>query len=67
LPFRLGPHGTPLLEGCLAHLECELAARFEGGDHSIFLGRVLDGGVDRDGEPLAYFRGRYRRLRPDGA
>lgn len=62
VPFRLGPAGTPLLAGCLGHLECEVAARHPGGDHSIFVGRVLGGAGTGEGEPLLYFRGRYRRL-----
>ncbi|MFI9816556.1 flavin reductase family protein [Saccharothrix variisporea] len=37
-----GDHtGAPLLSGSLAWLECELAQWYEGGDHTIFLGRVL--------------------------
>ncbi|MEJ2856063.1 MULTISPECIES: flavin reductase family protein [unclassified Saccharothrix] len=37
-----GDHtGAPLLSGSLAWLECELEQWYEGGDHTIFLGRVL--------------------------
>lgn len=62
--YRIGPHGTPLLDGAIATLECSVVRRLDGGDHSIFLGQVLGGGVERDGEPLVYFRGAYRRLAP---
>lgn len=34
--------GAPLLAGALAWLECELVKVFDGGDHSIFLGEVLN-------------------------
>jgi len=34
--------GAPLLEGSLAWLECEVAQVYHGGDHSIFLGTVLE-------------------------
>ncbi len=60
--FRMGAHGTPVLEGCLAHLECAVAGRFPGGDHSIFLGSLLGGDLGRDDPPLLYFQGKYRRL-----
>ena len=38
-----GPHsGAPLLNGSLAWLECELVDVHQAGDHSVFIGRVLD-------------------------
>lgn len=54
--------GAPLLPGCLAHLDCTLAATHDAGDHVIYVGRVA--AVDGDGsqEPLLYFRGGYRQL-----
>ena len=53
--------GTPLLEGCLARLECRVVSVYEEGDHTIFIGAVehVDG---RDGRPLLFYAGRYRRL-----
>lgn len=59
--FDTGPHGSPLLEGALVHLECETTETLPGGDHDIFLGRVL-WGQSTEGEPLLYYGGRYRRL-----
>ena len=65
VPFRFGPFGTPVLEGCLAWVECALSARFPGGDHTIFVGSVAEGGVESVEErPLLFFRGGYRRLAP---
>ena len=57
-----GPEtGAPLLDGALAYLECDLEAAHDGGDHTVFLGRVRR--VERvTGDPLLYFGGRYRRL-----
>ncbi len=52
---------TPRLEGCLAWLECRLAASHEAGDHTIFVGEVEDVMV-RDGRPLLRYLGRYCRL-----
>jgi flavin reductase (DIM6/NTAB) family NADH-FMN oxidoreductase RutF len=62
--YHLGPSGSPLLEGCLAYLECEIRERFHGGDHDIFLGEALHGDVSRDAPPLLYYRGGYRSLAP---
>ncbi|MEO5509213.1 MAG: flavin reductase family protein [Longimicrobiales bacterium] len=51
--------GAPVLDDALAWVDCELHAQFDGGDHSIFVGRVLRGDA-REGEPLIYYRGGYR-------
>lgn len=46
--------GVPLISGALAWLECSLAAEYDGGDHSIFLGSVFDLFRGTPGEPLLY-------------
>jgi flavin reductase (DIM6/NTAB) family NADH-FMN oxidoreductase RutF len=53
--------GIPVLDGVLAHIECERTALHDAGDHTIVVGRVVGGGV-REGRPLAYFRGGYTGL-----
>ena len=60
--WRLGTHGAPILEGCIAALECAPWRRIEAGDHMILIGRVLRCEAS-DERPLAYWRGSYRRLR----
>ena len=62
--WRRGAHGAPILEGCIAALECVPWRRIEAGDHMIIIGRVLRC-EDSCGRPLAYWRGSYRRLRCD--
>lgn len=56
--WRPGASGAPLLDGCLATIECRLEHSFYGGDHVILVGRVLDVAVS-DGEPLIFHRSRY--------
>jgi flavin reductase (DIM6/NTAB) family NADH-FMN oxidoreductase RutF len=51
--------GTPLLDGALGVLDCEIADRLEAGDHTIVLGRVIEGSVGFDQPPLLFFRGAY--------
>lgn len=54
---------APLLDGALAYLECDVEAAYDGGDHTVFLGRVRwVERADPDGDPLLYFGGRYRRM-----
>jgi flavin reductase (DIM6/NTAB) family NADH-FMN oxidoreductase RutF len=51
--------GAPVLNGCLATLDCETEAIHEGGDHVIIVGRVKRLASVVDGKPLLYFRGDY--------
>lgn len=64
--FRLGATGSPILEDCLAFLECRVADVLTGGDHSIFLGQVVNEGVVSDTNPLLFFRGQYGALAGHG-
>lgn len=54
---------APLLDGALAHFECEPYATYDGGDHVIFVGRVVKYTTHPGKpEPLLFFRGRYQDL-----
>ncbi len=59
--YRLNEHGLVVLDGVIAHLECERHATFEAGDHTIFVARVTDG-TTASGRPLLYYRGGYTAL-----
>ncbi|MTE19639.1 flavin reductase [Streptomyces sp. TRM43335] len=56
--------GAPLVDGALATVECRTEQRVSAGDHTLVIGRVLATTLPTGAEngPLAYFRGRYRRL-----
>jgi 3-hydroxy-9,10-secoandrosta-1,3,5(10)-triene-9,17-dione monooxygenase reductase component len=61
LAVARGPGDIPLLEGCAARFICRQAYEYEGGDHAIFVGQVLE--FDRAGRPpLIYHEGRYGRV-----
>ena len=53
--------GVPVVEGAMAMLACALDEAMEGGDHSIFVGRVT-AAMARPGSPLLHFDGQYRTL-----
>jgi flavin reductase (DIM6/NTAB) family NADH-FMN oxidoreductase RutF len=59
--FERTAHGTPILQGALAYLECRLQTAQDAGDHTIFIAEVEDV-VVRAGQPLAFFRGKYRKI-----
>jgi flavin reductase len=59
--FDRTEHGTPVLHGALAYLECRLNEEHAAGDHTIFIAQVED--VRQfAGEPLLFFRGSYRKI-----
>jgi flavin reductase (DIM6/NTAB) family NADH-FMN oxidoreductase RutF len=59
--------GAPLLVGSLAWLECELVHVYDGGDHSIFVGRVLDMGRNTGGGALFFYDGDFHHGEPAAA
>jgi flavin reductase (DIM6/NTAB) family NADH-FMN oxidoreductase RutF len=61
--WHLGNSGVPLLDGCLARLECCVNQTVEAGDHAILIAEVVRAEW-QDGEPLVYFGSSYRHLCP---
>lgn len=53
----------PRLAGSLAYFECRPWQTYDGGDHQLMLGEVLDFQY-QGGDPLVFYRGRFRHLVP---
>ncbi|NUT18382.1 MAG: flavin reductase [Hamadaea sp.] len=64
--WRPGPiTGAPLLTDALCHFECEVQRAYAGGDHTIFLGRLVSlSRSEVDEDALLFLRGRFRQLEP---
>jgi len=60
--WHSGQLGLPVLDNTLAAIECRLRDALDGGDHTIFVGEVVDAEV-REGAPLLYYRRGYRELK----
>jgi flavin reductase (DIM6/NTAB) family NADH-FMN oxidoreductase RutF len=58
----LGHAEAPLLRGAIAHFECEPFAHHDGGDHVIFIGRVVRFSSNTEDGPLVFCRGKYHSL-----
>ena len=54
--------GSPLLDGVLAWIDCDIDSITDAGDHVCVMGRVRDLDVGHDGAPLIFFRGGYGRF-----
>jgi flavin reductase (DIM6/NTAB) family NADH-FMN oxidoreductase RutF len=50
---------APTLSGALATFRCQPWHSYDGGDHRLHLGRVVEADVQGDGEPLLFDRGRF--------
>lgn len=63
LGWREGGNGAAIIDGVLGHVECRITQSYDGGDHTIVVGEILN--VAATGErPLLFFKGKYQKL-PD--
>lgn len=57
--FGLSELGSPIIDGALAWIDCELDAVHEAGDHLIVLGRVKWLDLHHEGGPMIFHKGGY--------
>jgi flavin reductase (DIM6/NTAB) family NADH-FMN oxidoreductase RutF len=50
------PNGSPVIDGCIAWIECDISAVYPGGDHDVVVGHVTTLDASYDGQPLVFFR-----------
>jgi len=55
--------GAPVIDTCLASLDCKVSQQVRAGTHWIIIGEVQEV-VCRSGEPLLYYSSAYRQLQP---
>lgn len=59
-----GSSGIPILDDCLAFLECQVIFRNQFGDHMILIGQVINSQINNyTGKPLIYHHDDYPFLR----
>jgi len=47
--------GSPIIEGVKAYVECEVVSSVDAGDHTLFIGQVVDAAIlKEDSEPLIF-------------
>lgn len=64
VPGRLT--GVPLISGALARFECRVWRGYDGGDHTIYIGRLLSLEQPAAGaDALLFHGGRFRQLSPE--
>ena len=61
LTYDTGLSSLPLLPDYITRLQCQVEHRYDGGDHIILVGRVLE--MDHTpAEPLIFHEGQYKAL-----
>jgi flavin reductase (DIM6/NTAB) family NADH-FMN oxidoreductase RutF len=53
---------VPVLSDAIAYFVCRVAERHPGGDHSIFIGTVVECAYDAERKPLLYFASQFEAL-----
>jgi len=59
LVHQQSANGSPVIDGVLAWIDCDLHDVVDAGDHLIVLGRVRQLEAASASEPLIFFRGSY--------
>ena len=62
LTYRAGITDSPILEDCLAWLECRITRVMTAGDHTIYVAVVEAASLESEAGPLLYFRSDYRTV-----
>jgi flavin reductase (DIM6/NTAB) family NADH-FMN oxidoreductase RutF len=62
VPHHVRVTGAPIIDGSVAYLDCRVVDRHQAGDHTIFIGEVVDASPLADQPPLLFFEGEYREL-----
>jgi len=63
IEFFLHETGCPLIKDCIGYIICENYKNYEGGDHTIFIGRVLQVIKGKEEYPLIYYKRSYTTVK----
>lgn len=62
IAYQTALTGSPILPSTLSWVDCKLRHAYAGGDHTIFVGEAIAGGIGQDGLPLLYYNRNWRQL-----
>ncbi|WP_078311484.1 MULTISPECIES: 3-hydroxy-9,10-secoandrosta-1,3,5(10)-triene-9,17-dione monooxygenase reductase subunit [unclassified Mycobacterium] len=69
IDWRPSGLGSPIINGSLAHIDCEVATVHDGGDHWVVFGSVNELSEIPENptatRPLLFYRGQYTGIEPD--
>ncbi len=53
LQWEKGKTGCPILKKCLGYLECTVRAKYAPGNHTVFIGEIVDAKIFSNEAPLS--------------
>ena len=56
IPYFDAPNGSPILQDAMAYFECKLINDFSAGDHSLFIGQVVEAKMSKSDQEALIFR-----------
>jgi len=68
--YKIGQTGSPIvIDNAIGYLECEVIDEMDIGTHILFVGKIIDADMIKNGEPLtyAYYREVKKGLSPKTA
>ncbi|MDO9289666.1 MAG: flavin reductase family protein [Thermodesulfovibrionales bacterium] len=54
IPYETKITGSPILKNIAGYLDCKVVSSCDAGDHTIFVGEVVDAGTTPGSKPLLY-------------
>jgi flavin reductase (DIM6/NTAB) family NADH-FMN oxidoreductase RutF len=55
IDYQVGATGTPIvLDNSIGYIEAEVINTLDAGTHVLFVGKVVDAQIIKDGEPMTY-------------
>jgi len=65
-PYHDGVTGAPILDQAVAYLDCEVRQAVDLGEHSLFIGEIVDAAFQRDDEETPVLRMEDTRMNYGG-
>lgn len=62
VPHRIGSLGLPRINGCISWIECRQWAHYDAGDHTLFVGEIVELSLGDAVDPLIYYNREFVEL-----
>ena len=51
--YRKGKTGSPIITDCIGYLECKIVEKYKPGNHTLFIGEIIECNLLKDQIPLS--------------